>query len=173
VDAQRPEAPEKQPSRAWEPALRWGLTALALLLVAVIALSFAVCVRTRQRALLQPDGTLVWHQDALYRASSVAVDTLSFAPPAPAPLPVVEWLGFGKPLTTSRPATQTCVVSETGSPLIFWPPFVTVLAACACWIGWWRRRRIGLCRSCGYDLRGLTPGVLCPECGKAPVVARG
>lgn len=32
------------------------------------------------------------------------------------------------------------------------------------------RRRRGQCRSCGYDLRGLTPdpqgGVRCPECGR-------
>jgi hypothetical protein len=28
----------------------------------------------------------------------------------------------------------------------------------------WRRR--GLCRGCGYDLRGLGPGGVCPECGR-------
>jgi len=29
----------------------------------------------------------------------------------------------------------------------------------------WRRRRRGLCARCGYDLRGLGEGEVCPECG--------
>jgi hypothetical protein len=29
-----------------------------------------------------------------------------------------------------------------------------------------RRARTGLCPACGYDMRGLTDGVRCPECGK-------
>jgi len=32
----------------------------------------------------------------------------------------------------------------------------------------WRRRRAGRCVKCGYDLRGLSPGSECPECGRAP-----
>lgn len=28
-----------------------------------------------------------------------------------------------------------------------------------------RRRRAGRCVRCGYDVRGLAPGVVCPECG--------
>jgi hypothetical protein len=32
----------------------------------------------------------------------------------------------------------------------------------------WRRRR-GLCVWCRYDLRGLAPGVACPECGRGTV----
>ena len=33
-----------------------------------------------------------------------------------------------------------------------------------------RRRRVGLCRFCGYDMKGLAAGAGCPECGKAPAV---
>lgn len=32
----------------------------------------------------------------------------------------------------------------------------------------WRRRRAGRCERCGYDLRGLPAGNVCPECGSAP-----
>jgi hypothetical protein len=30
-----------------------------------------------------------------------------------------------------------------------------------------RRARVGLCKKCHYDLRGLPPGSPCPECGTA------
>lgn len=30
----------------------------------------------------------------------------------------------------------------------------------------WRRRRRGACVGCGYDLRGLANGAVCPECGR-------
>lgn len=30
----------------------------------------------------------------------------------------------------------------------------------------WNRRRRGRCGWCAYDLRGLKPGAVCPECGK-------
>lgn len=34
----------------------------------------------------------------------------------------------------------------------------------------WRRK--GLCRGCGYDLRGLGGGAVCPECGRVPSLRR-
>jgi hypothetical protein len=34
-----------------------------------------------------------------------------------------------------------------------------------------RRRRIGLCRRCGYDLRGTPRGGRCSECGQVPAVS--
>ncbi len=41
----------------------------------------------------------------------------------------------------------------------------------------WRRRRAGRCIACGYDLKGLAVGAVCPECGRGsyrtPAVTRG
>jgi hypothetical protein len=53
-----------------------------------------------------------------------------------------------------------------------WP--VIVLAGAATLVLWrpeserGRRKRLGLCRSCGYDRRGLAPDAPCPECGTVP-----
>lgn len=33
-------------------------------------------------------------------------------------------------------------------------------------VRWPRRVGVGRCGACGYDLRGLVKGTLCPECGK-------
>jgi hypothetical protein len=45
------------------------------------------------------------------------------------------------------------------------------LACVVPWLAWrwWTRRtrrRSGRCTGCGYDLKGLAPGALCPECGQ-------
>ena len=46
-----------------------------------------------------------------------------------------------------------------------------LLMTIAAWIVWLerrdrRRKLVGRCPHCHYDLRGLPPGSLCPECGR-------
>jgi hypothetical protein len=46
------------------------------------------------------------------------------------------------------------------------PPAVALAASGGvCLLATIRRRRPGRCRACGYDLAGLAPGSVCPECG--------
>jgi hypothetical protein len=50
---------------------------------------------------------------------------------------------------------------------LFWgAPLVALVGAARLWTQV-RRRRRGACTACGYDLRGLADGALCPECGAA------
>ena len=58
--------------------------------------------------------------------------------------------------------------------------FLTLLFALGAAFWWgllWRRRsparRMGLCCTCGYDLRSHKPGDLCPECGTLVPAAPG
>ena len=51
-----------------------------------------------------------------------------------------------------------------------WMPLVALAVPSA--LAWWRRLRRfrpGQCRQCGYDRAGLGAGVVCPECGGAPL----
>jgi hypothetical protein len=56
-----------------------------------------------------------------------------------------------------------------------WMPLAA--AAFPAMILWWPqvrslrsifRKPKGICRKCGYDLKGLAAGAVCPECGTAP-----
>lgn len=50
-----------------------------------------------------------------------------------------------------------------GYALPLWIPLgIGSLFAAVCWTG----RRRGGCVDCGYDLKGLPPGSVCPECGR-------
>ena len=45
--------------------------------------------------------------------------------------------------------------------------FVAVLPALpTAWLWYIDRRHLGQCAKCGYDLAGLAPGSMCPECGE-------
>lgn len=58
-----------------------------------------------------------------------------------------------------------------------WPGFAanTAVYGALAWFPWFvcvkarrvLRKRRGLCAGCGYDLRGLGDGAVCPECGKS------
>lgn len=58
-------------------------------------------------------------------------------------------------------------VAATTLPPLLW----LGAAARRTWVGR-RRRRLGLCRRCAYDLRGIPPGV-CPECGGGRAAGMG
>lgn len=79
---------------------------------------------------------------------------------------------LGSPLWPFSTATMNCLPLRP-----IWPG---LLGDAAMWAAAWagglfvisalrraRRRRRGLCPSCGYDLRGTT-GAPCPECGASP-----
>lgn len=65
--------------------------------------------------------------------------------------------------------------SEKGSWMLvvpLWPVFTLIVVPTAMVfrrdISAARRSRATRCRRCGYDLRGLGLGAVCPECGNAP-----
>jgi len=111
----------------------------------------------------------------------------AFSHPIPVPLPTSGWFwrGIGINWCTSNdfgwvyePTCNANVPREATARHIrvsapFWM-LITFTAAYPVWSlasfvwRWKKRRRLGLCRSCGYDLNGNVSGT-CPECGTARI----
>lgn len=64
-----------------------------------------------------------------------------------------------------RPTPSWRTPSGISAGLPLWP-LPALSLACALWLWLPRRRRVGLCLSCGYDL-ARAAGPRCPECGSA------
>jgi hypothetical protein len=76
------------------------------------------------------------------------------------------------PLSTTRILwfPQWYHTPASGSRFVAIPLWIPALGAAAFAAALFRLdrfSRVGLCRKCGYDLPGLSTGVLCPECGAA------
>ncbi|MEK6703401.1 MAG: hypothetical protein AABZ53_14160 [Planctomycetota bacterium] len=121
------------------------------------------------------------------REGSLVPDALTDLPPFGEPLVVNEWTRTdgpwhwagtlfahaqmgGRTLTgivtvdTARPSFQ----GTTRFAMVLWPIPLVLLAAggMMLWHGKTAARiAVGCCLTCGYDLKGLTLGTACPECG--------
>ncbi len=87
----------------------------------------------------------------------VAEGGLSLGAPGPG---WADWPADYKTIIPLRPIWEnlladSAVFAAAWSVVVFGPRRVRV---------WWRRRN-GRCGGCGYDLRGLARGAVCPECG--------
>ena len=69
------------------------------------------------------------------------------------------WQGLAPPPLSVRTETTAVLPLTIGAAVGLW----------GLWLhGTRKARRIGACRVCEYDLRGLPRGSPCPECGAAP-----
>jgi hypothetical protein len=80
----------------------------------------------------------------------------------------VEWWPYDGKFWEYYPGTAQWPGANWGLKLPLWMPGAAfALGLTAVWRPWdlrARRRRLGLCARCGYDVRGLAE---CPECGPA------
>lgn len=75
-------------------------------------------------------------------------------------------IGDGRPWLWRPDLTVAKTWWEIDLPL-WLPTACTGVGALLLWKPWRRRARDGVYCECGYDLRGLSSGAACPECGAA------
>lgn len=84
------------------------------------------------------------------------------------------WEWFGPPRWHLGVAEVWTDMPSTIVAVRFWALGLLSAVAPAAWLVRWRRdrrtARVGLCPSCGYDLRATQER--CPECGAVPAVSR-
>ncbi len=73
------------------------------------------------------------------------------------------------PLGGAYPCSGGVTIYWVAMPVLL-PWAVAMVYSWRSWSEWWRRRRRGMCRSCGYDLAGLATAAVCPECGRKIVM---
>lgn len=77
----------------------------------------------------------------------------------------------GEPMRWRPYRTSTWFHNTQWRPL-WWPTAGCAAAAAGLFIASrWGRQPAWACAACGYDLRGLSPGAACPECGSTASVS--
>jgi hypothetical protein len=74
------------------------------------------------------------------------------------------WKRHAQPVTFTGPGPSPAPRQAIAVVVPYWAPAIAASALPMWWL-WRRRRKSGVCASCGYDLRGTQPTSACPECG--------
>jgi len=107
-------------------------------------------------------GGWIYEKNPKQRMEDVATDAIFDAPPRP---PRFEHLG----ILIRRDVYSAATRNMLAAPL--WPISLLLIVAPAIWLKAHRRRRHGVCASCGYNLTGNVSGI-CPECGSIATTTR-